>query len=214
MDDRQRLQWDESFELDPDFFGPGPSWPAAEALRLFQGEGVRCILELGAGQGRDSLYFARNGLDVVCLDYSQAAVEQLRSRAAEEGLSDRIEAVPRDLRLPLPFADGSVEGCYSHMLYCMNFKTAQIETLNEEIRRVLKPGGLNILTVRHTGDPHFGKGTSHGDNRFENGGFIVRFFDRGQIERLAAGFDLVALDEFEEGDLPRKLFFAALKKHF
>lgn len=213
MEDRQRLQWDESFALDPDFFGPGPSRPAGQALRLFQGEGVKCVLELGAGQGRDSLFFARHGLDVICLDYSQAAVERLRSRAAAEGLSDRIEAVARDLRLPLPFADGSVEGCYSHMLYCMNFKAGQVETLNEEIHRVLKPGGLNILTVRHTGDPHFGKGTDHGDDRFEIGGFIVRFFDRAQIERLAAGFDLVDLSEFEEGDLPRKLFLTVLKKH-
>lgn len=213
MDDRQRLHWDEAFSIDPDFFGPAASRAAEQALLRLQKEGVASVLELGAGQGRDALFFARQGLNVFCADYSQAAIERLRSRAAREGLAGRIESVTRDLRLPLPFADESIEACYSHMLYCMNFKTAQIEALNEEIRRILKPGGLNILTVRHTGDPHYGKGTDHGDSRFENDGFIVRFFDRGQIDLLAKGFDLVDLSEFEEGELPRRLFLAVLKKY-
>jgi SAM-dependent methyltransferase len=212
MDDRQRLHWDEAFALDPEFFGPAASHAAEQALVRLRKEGVKSVLELGAGQGRDAIFFARHGLNVFCVDYSPKAIERLMSWAAAEGLADRIESVTRDLRLPLPFADGSVESCYSHMLYCMNFKTAQIEALNEEIRRILKPGGLNILTVRHTGDPDYGKGIDHGDSRFENGGFIVRFFDRGQVERLAKGFDLVGLSEFEEGELPRRLFLVVLKK--
>lgn len=213
MEDRQRLHWDESFSLDPEFFDPGPSYPAGQALGWFEREGIKRVLELGAGQGRDALYFARHGLQVACLDYSQTAVTGLRSRALAEGLADSIEAITRDVRLALPFEDNSVEGCYSHMLYCMDFTTDQLESLAEEIRRILKPGGLNILTARHTGDSHYGKGIRHGDNRFECGGFIVHFFNRIQIERLAAGFDLVHISEFEEGELPRKLFFAVMKKY-
>jgi len=212
MKDRQRLHWDESFSLDPEFFGSAPSYPAGQALRWFEGERVKRVLELGAGQGRDSLFFARRGLNVVCLDYSQQAMDDLRSKAGEGDLENKIETITHDVRLPLPFDDNSMEGCYSHMLYCMDFTTGELVTLTKEIRRVLKPGGLNILTVRHTGDPHYGKGISHGDNRFENDGFIVHFFDPGQIERLAAGFDLINVSEFEEGELPRKLFLVILKK--
>jgi len=212
MDDRQRHHWDESFAADPEFFGTAPSYAARQALSCFQKEGAKRILDLGSGQGRDALFFARHGLDVVCLDYSQTAIDRLRSKAASEGLKDRVEAVTRDLRLPLPFEDGSVEGCYSHMLYCMDFTYAQIETLTGEIHRVLKPGGLNILTVRQTGDPLYGRGTDRGEGRFEMDGFTVRFFDKEMIERLAAGFNLLRLSEFEEGELPRKLYLAVLKK--
>ena len=213
MDDGQRLHWDESFSLDPEFFGSAPSYPAEQALRRFESEGVKCVLELGAGQGRDSLFFARRGLNVVCLDYSQQAMDDLRSKAGEEGLENKIATITHDLRFPLPFDDNSMEACYSHMLYCMDFTTAELVTLTKEIRRVLKPGGLNILTVRHTGDPHYGKGISHGDNRFENDGFIVHFLDIEQIEKLATGFDLVNITEFEEGELPRKLLLVILKKY-
>lgn len=177
MADRQRHQWDESFALDPEFFGPGPSYPARQSLNWLRSENVNCVLELGAGQGRDSLFFARRGINVICLDYSQEAMRGLRSKAAAEGLGHKIQVITRDLRLPLPFGDNSIEACYSHMLYCMDFTTSELVTLANEIRRVLKPGGLNILTTRHTGDPHYGKGISHGDNRFENDGFIVHFLE-------------------------------------
>jgi len=213
MADRQRLHWDESFSVDPEFFGSAPSCSAEQALRWFEREGIGRVLELGAGQGRDALYFAGRGLQVVCIDYSQAAMAALRSRALAEGLEDKIEAITHDLRLPLPFEDNSFQSCYSHMLYCMDFTTGELEALTKEIRRVLKQGGLNILTVRHTGDPHYGKGIGHGDNRFENGGFIVHYFDREEVERLATGFDLVHIGKFEEGELPRKLFLVVLKKY-
>jgi hypothetical protein len=56
------------------------------------------------------------------------------------------------------------------------------------------------------GDAHYGTGTSHGDSMFENGGFIVHFFDRALVDRLATGFTLLDLSAFEEGSLPRRLW--------
>jgi hypothetical protein len=40
---------------------------------------------------------------------------------------------------------------------------------------------------------------------YEHGGFIVHFFDMPLIERLAAGFELVDVTDFSEGELPRRL---------
>jgi len=40
---------------------------------------------------------------------------------------------------------------------------------------------------------------------FEHGGFIVHFFDRRLIDRLATDFELVDVSHFTEGDLPRRL---------
>jgi len=40
---------------------------------------------------------------------------------------------------------------------------------------------------------------------YENGGFIVHFFDRALIDRLAVGFELIDVTDFSEGDLPRRL---------
>jgi hypothetical protein len=69
-----------------------------------------------------------------------------------------------------------------------------------------------VYTVRHTGDAHYGAGISHGDGMYENGGFIVHFFDRDLVNRLASGFTLVDLTAFEEGELPRKLWRITLQR--
>ena len=57
-----------------------------------------------------------------------------------------------------------------------------------------------------------GAGIHRGKDMFEVGGFIVHFFSRQKVEQLANGYELLSVDEFEEGRLPRKLFRVTLKK--
>jgi hypothetical protein len=46
-------------------FGGAAERPARKALELFQKETVPKILELGGGQGRDTIFFGQSGLQVV-----------------------------------------------------------------------------------------------------------------------------------------------------
>ena len=193
-------------------FGESRSDPAQKALDSLKQENKTKLLELGGGQGRDTFFFARNGLHVTMLDYSQIAVDTVNAKVAALGLSQSVTSFQHDVREPLPFLDQTFDGCFSHMLYCMPITTEEVERLSQEILRVLKPGGLNIFTVRHTDDPHCGIGVHRGEQMYEVGGFIVNFFDRAKVERLANGYEIVSIDEFEEGGLPRKLFRVQLRK--
>jgi SAM-dependent methyltransferase len=193
-------------------FGVAPSEPALKAAELFKREGKIDLLELGGGQGRDTLFFVRQGFHVTVLDYSQAATEALTAKAEAAGLRSRITALRHDVREPLPFDDSIFDCCYSHMLFCMALTTAQLDGLSQEVSRVLKPGGLNVYTVRHTNDLHYGTGIHRGEDMYEVGGFVVHFFSREKVDRLARGFQILTIDEFEEGGLPRKLFRVTLRK--
>lgn len=193
-------------------FGSEPSSAARTAAELFQKERKIQILELGAGQGRDTFFFARSGLHVHALDYSDSAVNTIATKARQQGLANSVTALQHDIREPLPFDDETFDGCYSHMLYCMALTTAELEFLSGEVRRVLRPNGLHIYTVRHTRDPDYGIGIRRNEDMYEVGGFIVHFFNREKVEQLAKGYKVLSIDEFEEGKLPRKLFRATLRK--
>lgn len=77
------------------------------------------VLELGAGHGRDTTFFASNGIEVEALDYSVAAVEILDKVAKEKRLPIKPQIF--DVKNPLPFPDGNFNAVYSHMLLNMKF---------------------------------------------------------------------------------------------
>lgn len=211
--DHQRPHWDTTFAQKPDVFGRVPSEPALKAVELFKRERKTHLLELGGGQGRDTVFFAREGFQVTVLDYSQTAVDTLAAKAAATGLTNRITALRHDVREPLPFGNDSFDCCYSHMLFCMALTTAELDGLSQDVRRVLKPGGLSVYTVRHTNDPHYGTGIHRGEDMYEVGGFIVHFFSLEKVRQLARGYEIVSIDEFEEAGLPRKLYRVTLRKY-
>ncbi len=210
--DAQREHWERTFVANPTMYGDGPSEPGRQALMLFTDSGAAEVLELGAGQGRDTLAFLAAGLRVVALDYSPNALAELAHAAERAGTADRLHAAVHDVRRPLPLPDESVDGVFSHMLFNMALTTEEILALAAEVHRVLRPGGWHVYTVRHTGDAHYGTGVDRGDEMTEHGGFVVHFFDQPLVDRVAEGFSTPEVVAFEEGGLPRRLWRVTQRK--
>jgi SAM-dependent methyltransferase len=210
--DKQSQYWEKNFLSKPEMFGLEPSKVAVNTLKIFKENNIKKIVELGAGLGRDAIFFAKNSIQVVALDYSPTAIKIINKKALNDKLSSSISAKVFDIRKKLPFQDNSVEACFSHMLYCMALSTFDLKNLNREIWRIIKPGGINIYTVRHIGDGDYKNGIHRGENLYENDGFIVHFFSKEKIKQNVAGFEIISIDSFEEGAFPRKLFRVILKK--
>lgn len=187
-------------------YGEEPSAAARHASDLFRAAGATDVLELGAGHGRDALYFAQSGFTVQAVDFSTTGLHQLREAAHTKGVAEKVTTAVHDVRDPLPLPDASVDAVFAHMLLCMALTTQEIHVLVGEVRRVLRPGGTFVYTVRHTGDAHYDTGIAHGDDIFEHGGFAVHFFDRALVDTLATGWTLDEVHAFEEGELPRRLW--------
>ena len=204
--DQQSQHWETNFLNKPEMFGLEPSIAAVKALKSFQDKNIKNIIELGAGLGRDTICFAKNNIHVQALDYSKASIESIESKSKNFDLTDFIKTKIFDVRKKLPFESNSIEGCFSHMLYCMALSNLDLENLNNEICRVLKPGAINIYTVRHTDDGDYKNGIHRGEDLYENDGFIVHFFSKEKIKQLSKGFKVLNIEKFEEGKFPRKLF--------
>jgi len=178
----------------------------------FEADNVRSMLELGSGQGRDTLFFLASGLAVTALDYADEGLEQIRRKGVEAQIAAGLTLLTADVRQPLPIDEATFDACYSHMLFNMALATHELESLVAELHRVVRPGGSVVYTARNTSDSHFGAGIDHGDGMFEMGGFIVHFFDRALITRLAKGFEVLDVTEYEEGRLPRRLFSVTMRR--
>ena len=210
--DQQSQHWERNFSNKPEMFGLEPSVSAKKALEFFQKKNIDRIIEIGAGLGRDTIFFGKNSIHTIALDYSPSGIEIINKKIKKENLSKYISTKLFDVRQKLPFEDNSIEACYSHMLYCMALTTDDLQKLNNEIKRILKPGGINIYTVRHTNDGDFQNGVHVGEDLYENDGFIVHYFSEEKVNSLLDGFKNISLDKFEEGSFPRKLFFVVNEK--
>ena len=193
-------------------FGLEESEPARKSLKLFQENNINNIVELGAGLGRDSIFFSQNNISVTSLDYSPSGINIINKKIHEKKIK-KISTKLFDIRQKLPFEDNSIDGCFSHMLYCMALSNEDLINLNNEICRILKPEGLNIYTVRNEYDGDYKNGLHRGEDLYENDGFIVHFFNKKKIKNLIDGFEKIKIESFEEGKFPRKLYYVVNKKN-
>ena len=117
-----------------------PPWKVGlrqEFLELLRSKGKTNLLEVGAGPGRDSLFFQQNRLNVVSTDLSPEMVRLCR----EKGL----EAYEMDF-LNLDFPDDGFDAVYA-MSALLHVPKANLADVLLEIRRVLAPGGLFFYGV-------------------------------------------------------------------
>ena len=208
----QSQHWESNFSSKPEMFGFEPSYSAKKALETFKKNNITNIIELGAGLGRDTMFFAQNGIYVHAIDYSLSATNIIKKRSKENNLDALIKVENYDIRKKFNFDNENFQACYSHMLFCIALTNQDLKDLNQEIFRVLKKDGFNIYTVRNHTDGDFKKGTHRGEDMYEMNGFIVHYFSENKIKSLLNGFTNISIENFDEGSFPRKLSLVINKK--
>ena len=93
--DQQSQHWETSFLSKPEMFGSEPSIAAVASLKSFQENNIKNIIELGAGLGRDTIFFAKNSIYVEALDYSKASIENIKNKSIK--LNDCLSYVSRGI---------------------------------------------------------------------------------------------------------------------
>ena len=202
--------WNKVYSSDDSFFGDEPSSFALLCYKEFQEHNVKRILELGCGQGRDSLFFASKGIEVYTFDSSQVAIDAVSKLAKEKNLP--IHAMTFDARTDLPFDDNYFDAVYSHMFYNMRFTCEEIRMLFKEVNRILKNRGLHFFSVRSDRDASYKKGEKVADKLYDINGFQIRFFMTEDINAFVTQgqFQLSKITESYED--PASLYFVFCSK--
>jgi SAM-dependent methyltransferase len=204
--------WNRVYSSDSSFFGEDPSNFGLNCYEEFKQHGVKKILELGCGQGRDTIFFASNGLDVVAIDSSQVAIDELSKIITEKNLP--IKAMVYDASKGIPFDNSYFDAVYSQMFFNMRFTDEQLKYLFVEVNRVLKDGGLNLFSVRSDNDAMYKKGTEVEKNIYDINGFQIRFFTKPDLTKisLSNGFEPYKITEAYEEPASLYCVFARKKK--
>lgn len=181
--------WDEFYEKDkPEL--------TATAFAAFVGPQLRVggrLLEIGAGNGRDAVFFEALGLQVIALDSSEEAVHRFR-RDFPKSAVQYTRATARSFSEHPP---GKFDFIYCRfVLHAMPLED-EIETLGAAFD-LLESGGIFWAEARSVRDPLINLGEKLGPNETWYGHYR-RFIDPEElVQRLwGSGFEL---EDVEEGD--------------
>jgi len=119
-----------------------PAHPTAErAMHEFADKGAgRFVLDLGSGSGRDALHFLARGFRVKAVDSSPAALEELKARAEEAGLAERLGTESGKFEaLELEAESFDIVNASMSLPFC---EPGKFRYLWDRIRASLKPGGI------------------------------------------------------------------------
>ncbi len=147
--------WEQRFAASGYVFGTEPNaFLAAQAHRLRPGQSALAIAD---GEGRNGVWLASLGLDVLSIDFSPSALAKARDLAAERGVPLRTEQADLDTwAWPEAAFDVVVA------IFIQFADPARRAKIFASIKRTLKPGGLLLmqgyrpeqLTYRTGGPPH------------------------------------------------------------
>ncbi|MGP4054158.1 class I SAM-dependent methyltransferase [Mycobacterium sp. 4D054] len=105
-------------------------------------------LDLGCGEGGDTVWLAEQGWHVVGVDISETALERAAAEVAARGLTDRVRLV--QMNLSETFPDGAFD------LVSAQFLQSMVHLDRERIfaaaARAVAPGGL-LVVVDHAAAP-------------------------------------------------------------
>jgi tellurite methyltransferase len=106
------------------------------------------VLDLGAGDGRHSIFLAEKGFSVKATDLSEAALEKLQRIAQEKGVSVTTELAN--------LATWTIDDEYDVMIAVQIFQhlqTADALRLMHEVKHRTRRGGVNLISLfTSTGD--------------------------------------------------------------
>jgi tellurite methyltransferase len=118
----------------------GPSFEVAEVAPLLPANAR--VLDLGCGEGRNSLFLASLGHSVVAIDHSDAGIGKLRAIAERTGVA--LEAHVGDIAALEPAEDFDCVLAHGVLYYLENPVWRQ---LLARLKQRTRPGGFHVFTV-------------------------------------------------------------------
>ena len=148
--------WEERYSGERVWSGNVNPQLEVEASSLASGR----ALDVGCGEGADTVWLAGRGWSVTALDFAVAALEKTAAHAAEAGVGDRVTTLHADVRTWLPGEErwDLVSSQFMHL------PDGGMVDLTRRLGSAVAPGGTLLVVGHHPED--LATGLRHGHRSF------------------------------------------------
>lgn len=145
---------------------------------------LKTLLDLGCGMGQDAEYFAKKGLHVTAVDFSESGIQLVPKNA-------NLKTIYQDIQ-NVDFKNNSFDVIYAHLSLHYFNDDATTQIFNK-LYYVLKKGGLIFIKCKSTDDTLYGAGEKIESDMFCKDGHIRHFFSKEYMKEKMAKFNLIKI---------------------
>ena len=139
---KQITIYEEEYKIPEYYWGVTPSKKCLRVLDLLPPSTHLKLLDIGCGEGKDSVFFARNGYDVTAFDVSDAGIEKTKRLADNVGVQVKVfKADILDFRLDTSFDIIFSSGVLHYI------KQSLRDEIFSNYKQFTNPNGLHVLNV-------------------------------------------------------------------
>lgn len=139
------------------------------------------VLDIGCGEGRNSIYLVGLGHDVDAFDVSEAGIAKLKKIAEEKGV--KVNAWVQDLTSYIFDKTYDIIICHG-VLHLV--EKHEWQRIIKDIKANTKPGGLNIIGVFTNTLPAAP----------DLAAFTKALFNEGELKELYSGWDIIEYNAY------------------
>jgi len=173
------------------YFGDNPSDGLVDALEKYQIKPGKA-LDIGAGEGRNSLYLAKSGFSVCAVEPSVLGVEKIKERARESSLD--LKVVNADY---LSFESDDIYDFILAGTSIDHMESDSLEKVFTKLKKSLNKNGVVYIVVFTEDDPGALKKY---DEASECADFIKHYFKKDELREYFNDFEILFYDEYTKKD--------------
>ncbi|MFU1795628.1 methyltransferase domain-containing protein [Paenibacillus azoreducens] len=134
--------YEETYKTQEYYWGTVPNEVCYQVLQLMPPTKHVKLLDIGCGEGKDAVFFARNGYDVTAFDVTDAGVEKTKKLAAQTGVHVHVfKADIVDYRLDTHFDILFSSGVLHYI------KPDFRQEIFENYKQFTNPGGMHVFNA-------------------------------------------------------------------
>ncbi len=149
----------------------------------------KTLLDIGCGDGKDSLYFTTKGFKVTSIDFSESGIRELDKLIAEKNIKN-IKTIQKDIR-KVNFPENSFDVIYAH-LSLHYFDDKSTTQLFNKLSKILKKDGRIFIKCKSVEDALYKQGAKIEKDMYKKN-HARHFFSKDYMKEKLKEFKIIRI---------------------